>query len=234
MTRDETKIIIRAMSASYPNFNPKDLSGTVDIWSQMLIEYDYKDISKALQKYILSDSSGFAPSIGQIVGLIDMPISREPLEAWSLVRKAICNGTYHSEEEFAKLPAEIQTAIGSAANLKEMAQMDVDVVESVEQSHFIRSYQTVLKRLDEERRLPNQFKSYTQQIAEKIQEHKAIEVKEEVTEEPVKVDDNRESLTEMVKQRMEKRKREREIGSQDKWRDIHTEDEGDTKRQASI
>lgn len=234
MTRDETKVIIRAMKESYPNFNPKDLTGTVDVWSQMLIDYDYKNISKALQKYILSDSSGFAPSIGQIVGLIDMPISREPLEAWSLVRKAICNGTYHSEEEFAKLPAEIQTAIGSAANLKEMAQMDVDVVESVEQSHFIRSYQTVLKRLDEERRLPNQFKSYTQQIAEKIQEHKAIEVKEEVTEEPVKVDDNRESLTEMVKQRMEKRKREREIGSQDKWRDIHTEDEGDTKRQASI
>lgn len=234
MTRDETKVIIRAMKESYPNFNPKDLSGTVDVWSQMLIDYDYKNISKALQKYILSDSSGFAPSIGQIVGLIDMPMNREPLEAWDLVRKAISNSLYNANEEYDKLPIECQKAIGSPANLKEMAQMDKNTVESVEQSHFIRSYQTVLKRLDEERRLPNQFKSYTQQIAEKIKEHKAIEVKEEVIEEPVKVDDNRESLTEMVRQRMEKRKREREIGSQDKWRDIYTEDESDTQRQTSI
>ena len=208
MTRDETKIIIRAMSASYPNFNPKDLSGTVDIWSQMLIDYDYKDISKALQKYILSDSSGFAPSIGQIVGLIDMPMNREPLEAWDLVRKAISNSIYNAEEEYNKLPIECQKAIGSTANLKEMAQMDKNTVESVEQSHFIRSYQTVLKRLDEERRLPNQFKSYTQQIAEKIKEHKAIEVKEEQKEEPIVIDPNRESLVDLVERKIKERRNE--------------------------
>lgn len=207
MTRDETKLIVRVITESYPNFNPRDLSGTVNIWSQMLLDYEYKDISKALQKYILSDSSGFAPSIGQIVGLIDAPISKEPLEAWSLVRKAICNGTYHSEEEFAKLPAEIQTAIGSAANLKEMAQMDVDVVESVEQSHFIRSYQAVIKRMDEEKRIPEKYRSYTAQIAQKIQDHKAIEVKEEKIE-PIKVDLNRESLVDLVERKIKERRNE--------------------------
>lgn len=228
MTRDETKVIIRAISASYPNFNPKDLSGTVDIWSQMLIEYDYPTISKALQKYILSDASGFAPSIGQVIGMIDAPASREPLEAWDLVRKAIHNGYYFAEQEFNKLPIECQKAIGSPANLKEMASMPTETVESVEQSHFIRSYQAVLKRMEEEKRLPQNMRDYTHQIAEKMQERKAIEVKEEVTEEDVKIDPNRESLTEMVRKRMEQRKRERENGSQDKWRDIHTTIESDS------
>ena len=222
MTRDETKVIIRAMKESFPNYNPKDLSGTVDIWSQMLIDYDYLLISKALHKYILSDTSGFAPSIGQLVGLIDAPINLEPLEAWDLVRKAIRNGYYFAEQEYSKLPIECQKAIGSPANLKEMALMPTDTVESVEQSHFIRSYQAVLKRMDEERRLPNQFRNYTNQIEAKMQEHKAIEVKEEVKEEEVKFDPNRESLTEMVRKRMEQKKRERKTGSQDKWRDIHT------------
>lgn len=208
MTRDETKIIIRAMSASYPNFNPKDLSGTVDIWSQILIDYEYPLISKALQKYILSDTSGFAPSIGQLIGMIDAPISREPLEAWSLVRKAIGNSTYNADEEFAKLPAECQAAIGSAANLKELAAMDSDTVESVEQSHFIRSYQTVIKRMEEEKRIPAQLRTYTNQIAQKMQERKSLPVKEEITEEHVKVDCEPGAMVEMVKRRMQEKKHE--------------------------
>lgn len=228
MTRDETKVIIRAIKESFPNYNPNDLTGTVDIWSQMLIDYDYLLISKALHKYILSNTSGFAPSIGQLVGLIETPVSLEPLEAWGLVRKAIRNGYYFAEQEFNKLPIECQKAIGSPANLKEMALMPSDTVESVEQSHFIRSYQSVIKRMDEEKRLPQNMRDYTHQIADNMQEHIAIEVKEEVTEEDVKFDPNRESLTEMVRKRMEQKKRERESGSQDKWRDIHTEVESDS------
>ena len=222
MDKNEVKNIIGAIMASYPNYKPADMAFTVATWTSMLADYDYPTISKALQKFIMTDTSGFAPSIGQVLGMIDMPVNREPLEAWDLVRKAIRNGYYFAEQEYSKLPIECQKAIGSPANLKEMALMPTDTVESVEQSHFIRSYQAVLKRMDEERRLPNQFRNYTNQIEAKMQEHKAIEVKEEVKEEEVKFDPNRESLTEMVRKRMEQKKRERKTGSQDKWRDIHT------------
>lgn len=205
MTRDEAKMVIKVLTATYPNYKPRDLSETVDIWSAMLSDYDYPTISKALHRYIMTDTTGFAPSIGQIIGMIVTEPSREPLEAWSLVRKAICNATYHADEEYAKLPAECQKAIGSPQNLKEMAQMDTDVVESVEQSHFIRSYQAVIKKMDDEKRLPKQMRSYTQQIAERMQKPKAIEVKES-TPEPVNIDPNRESLVDMVRRRMEEKK----------------------------
>ena len=222
MDKNEVKNIIGAIMASYPNYKPADMAFTVATWTSMLADYDYPTISKALQKFIMTDTSGFAPSIGQVLGMIDMPVNREPLEAWDLVRKAIRNGYYFAEQEYSKLPIECQKARGSPANLKEMALMPTETVESVEQSHFIRSYQSVIKRMDEEKRLPQNMRDYTHQIADKMQEHKAIEVKEEVTEQDIKIDPNRESLTEMVRQRMEQRKREREDRSQDKWRDIHT------------
>lgn len=205
MTKDEVKRIILGMISSYPNYKPVDMAMTVDTWQAMLEDYDYPTISKALQRYIMTDTTGFAPSIGQIIGMIVTEPSREPLEAWSLVRKAICNATYHADEEYAKLPAECQKAIGSPQNLKEMAQMDTDVVESVEQSHFIRSYQAVIKKMDDEKRLPKQMRSYTQQIAERMQRPKAIEAKE-VKEQSVEIDPNRESLVDMVKRRMEEKR----------------------------
>lgn len=66
MTRDETKKIIMLISATYPNFKPMDLTFTVDAWAMMLVDYDYNRVAAALKDYITSDTSGFAPSIGQL------------------------------------------------------------------------------------------------------------------------------------------------------------------------
>lgn len=67
MTRDETKKIIMLISATYPNFKPADLTFTVDAWAVMFEGYDYNRVEAALKDYITSDTSGFAPSIGQLV-----------------------------------------------------------------------------------------------------------------------------------------------------------------------
>lgn len=156
MTREETKKIIRIMMATYPNFHPQDITETVDVWTMMLEEYSYQEISVALKNFILSDSSGFAPSVGQLtMRIANRQIQpMEALEAWSLVCKAIGNSNYHAEEEYDKLPVPCQKAIGTPANLREMAMMDMKTVHSVEQSHFIRAYDTIVKRMKEELRLP--------------------------------------------------------------------------------
>ena len=70
MTREETVKIIRIMVDSYPNYKPNDISETVDVWHMMLSDYDYNLVAMALNAYILSDTSGFAPSIGQLVAKI--------------------------------------------------------------------------------------------------------------------------------------------------------------------
>ena len=67
-------------------------------------------------------------------------------------------------EEFAKLPEACQMAVGSPANLREWALMDSDQVGTVEQSHFIRNYRTAVKRISEDRKIPNQIKALISEI----------------------------------------------------------------------
>lgn len=173
MNRDETKRIIRIMAATYPNFHPADMSDTVDIWASVLIDYDAREIEAGLKAYIATDTSGFAPSPGQIIGKIKTAKNSQELtalEAWSLVYKAICNSGYHADEEFAKLPEICQKAIGSPDNLKEMASMDERTVMSVEQSHFIRAYDTLVKRQNEYEEIPFQVKELMSGIRQKMLE----------------------------------------------------------------
>lgn len=166
MTREETKKIVMIISASYPNWKPQDLKFTVDTWALMLEEYDYNQIAVALKAYIASDTSGFAPSIGQLIDkmhILTFKNEMNELEAWNMVYKAICNSGYNSECEFAKLSEACQRAVGSPANLKEWAMMDIDTVQSVEQSHFIRNYRTVLQRMRDEEKMPKSIRKLIEQ-----------------------------------------------------------------------
>lgn len=160
MTRDETKKIIRIIADSYPNYKPSNISETVDVWSMMLEDYPYQQIAMALKAYILTDTSGFAPSIGQLVNKLT---SAEPqlneMEAWSLVSKAIRNGYYGAEEEFAKLPPIVQKAVGNPSNLRAWSHTDESSIENVVQSNFMRTYRAVVKRESESAKLPDSLRN---------------------------------------------------------------------------
>lgn len=160
MTTDGLVSMMETIEAAYPNFHPKDPKGTLEIWGKMFEEYNDLEVALALKRYIMTDSSGFPPSIGQIVNQMAAREEQqlEPLAAWALVYKAICNSGYNSESEFEKLPEACRIAVGSPANLREMAMMDVKTVNSVEQSHFLRSYEAAVKRMQENNRLPESLR----------------------------------------------------------------------------
>ena len=148
MTREETVKIIRIMVDSYPNYKPNNISETVDVWRMMLSEYTYEQISVALKAYILSDTSGFAPSIGQLVDKIKtvtIPQELNEMEAWSLVSKAIRNSGYNSIEEYAKLPTLVQKAVGLPDQLRTWA-LDENYNEQVVSSNFMRCYRNEVER----------------------------------------------------------------------------------------
>ena len=202
MTREETVKIIRIMVDSYPNYKPNDISETVDVWQMMLSDYDYNLVAMALKAYILSDTSGFAPSIGQLVGKIQTLTNQQELnemEAWSLVSKAIRNSGYNSVEEFAKLPPLVQKAVGLPDQLMAWS-IDENFNEQVVSSNFMRCYRNELARHEELSKMPSEIKalidsvsnnSYSAQIEEKREqsikylterkesEIKALEAKEE-------------------------------------------------------
>lgn len=181
MTREETVKIIRIMCDCYPNYKPNNLSETVDVWQMMLDEYSYNQVSIALKAYVTSDTSGFAPSVGEIVAkiqTISQPQELDGMAAWGLVSKALRNGTYGAVEEFNKLPPLVRQAVGMPDNLKNWATSDYQTIETVIQSNFLRTYETIVKRANEINRMPDNIKSliektnansYKAQIEQKFQ-----------------------------------------------------------------
>lgn len=157
MTREETKRIIRIMCATYPNFKPNDLTETIDTWDFLLEEYTYQEISLALKAYIATSTSGFAPSIGQLiekVRSISCGAELSEMQAWDLVSNALRNSSYHAEEEFAKLPEIVQKAVGSPNLLRSWATTDERSIENVVQSNFMRTYRAELSRKREVQTMP--------------------------------------------------------------------------------
>lgn len=147
MTRDETKQLLCAICNTYPNFKVTDATIMANTWTMILEPYDSESISKAFVDYCRSNTSGFAPSPSQLINLVATKVSNnmDEMNAWALVSKALRNSTYNAQEEFEKLPADIQTALGGSYQLHTWA-TDDSFNESVVQSHFTRSYKAVLER----------------------------------------------------------------------------------------
>lgn len=155
MTHQGVVNLFKVMTYTYTNFHPADIENAIVIWENLLRGFEDADVAKALEAYILSDTKGFAPSIGQIVDIMSQnPQEMSELEAWGLVNRAIRNGNYGAEEEFAKLPDVIRAAIGDPAQIREWASMPVESVQSVAQSNFMRSYRAVQERERKAAKMP--------------------------------------------------------------------------------
>ena len=162
MTREETIELLMMVQAAFPNYKPPDKTVAVNTWFLMLSDYPYQQVQMALKAYIATDTSGFAPSIGQIIDkmqMINSHAEQNEMEAWSLVSKALRNGNYKSREEFEKLPDLVKEAVGSPENIHNWAQSDIKSIESVIQSNFIKSYRLVVNRQKEMQKLPKEIKS---------------------------------------------------------------------------
>ena len=169
MTRDETIKLIHIIVASYPSFKPNqaETKDMVDAWQFMFDEYPYSVVSVALKAIITTDTSGFPPTVGQIMDKVFKLTEEDEdneAEAWMLVSKAVRNSLYNSEEEYLKLPPIVQRAVGGAHNLKEWAMQDVQTFSTVTASNFRRVYATELKRQEEYNRLPEQAKHLIERI----------------------------------------------------------------------
>lgn len=162
MTREQVGKLLMTIQAYYPNYNPPDKEITLNAWHIMLAEYPEELVLQALRACITTNTSGFAPDVGQIMSkiqTISQPQELDGMTAWGLVSKALRNGTYGAVEEFNKLPPLVKQAVGLPDNLKNWATSDYQTIETVIQSNFLRTYETVVKRANEINRMPDDIKS---------------------------------------------------------------------------
>ena len=160
MNRDETARILSVMSVAFPNFRPENKAFMLSTWENLLKDFSYEQINYALTAYIRTDTTGFAPSIGQLINQISKAKHSDDLnegEAWSLVRKALENGIYGSTKEFEKFPPLVKRAVGSPEQLRVWA-TDENYNESVIASNFKRAYAAAVERSKEEEKIPEQMR----------------------------------------------------------------------------
>lgn len=151
MTEKEVRQLLAMTQAVYPNYNPLSREAAVNAWLMCLSEYDNNVVMAAFKAYMTTNTSGFAPVPGQLIEILQtltQPSELNELEAWSLVRKALRNCGYNSEQEFAKLPKVVQKAVGTPQQLKIWA-CDSEFNENVVSSNFIKTYRTEVKRATE-------------------------------------------------------------------------------------
>jgi hypothetical protein len=188
MNRDETKKLLELISVYYPNFNPKDKSATLNAWAAMLPDVSYESMVEALKAFVRTSDSQFAPNIGQLLARLDS-IQNGDIddgEAWNLVYRAICNSAYNAEEEFAKLPEDIQETLHDPSQLREWAISDINGnALQVIHSNFLKAFGQVKQRRKDTRRLTPEIRA---QIESKGYKWKGLPEPEET--EPVEVVDD--------------------------------------------
>lgn len=147
MTRQETGIIMDILTTAYPTFyngrNAPDMRMTVNLWAEMFAEDDVKIVAAAVKALIATDDKGFPPHIGAVKGRIRQisnPDEMTEQEAWALISKALRDGYYNAEAEFAKLPPLVQDVVHDPRQLREWSMMDETTVQSVVASNVQRSF----------------------------------------------------------------------------------------------
>ena len=167
MTKEEFLIISRAIRAVYPNMLADD--GAKDVWFSMLSDLPYKQVSVALQTHMMT--SKYPPTIADLRVNHAEQHSLTDLEAWSMVRKAIRNGSYGAEEEFDQLPEIVQRAVGAASNLRQWEQSDSGMLETIE-AHFLKAFRIQRDRATQEAQISPAVKALIAETQQNLLEAK--------------------------------------------------------------
>jgi hypothetical protein len=176
MTREETKSILAILKIGYPNFykdlKKPDADQTIDLWSTIFANECSQVVVEAVKS--LMCTLKFPPTIADVkekIYFITQPAAATEMEAWGYIQRAIQDSNYHAQERFNSFPPIIQKIVGSPNQLREWAMMESDVVNSVIQSNFMRSYKAKVSAEKEYTALPHSTKLM-------IEGEKLLELKE--------------------------------------------------------
>ena len=171
MTIEETRKLLVTINAIYPNWKVENPEATTAAWHWALEDYPAEAINGALQIFLKTDKAGFVPSVSQLIGCIHAPKKNEQLsegEAWYLVKEAIKDSAYNSEERFAQLPQIIQRAVGGASMLRQWAMTDSEEVNTVIMSNFQRAYKAAISQQEYADRVPQQLSNLVKSLSEQV------------------------------------------------------------------
>lgn len=177
MTSSDSEKVLAILKATYPagyrDMSAIDIDALIGVWSRVFKDWDYQDVANAIDSVIATNKTNFPPSPGFVMDRLIKNTQGPQLtegEAWNLVYKAVKRSNWYAEEEFKKLPDSIKKSVGSPDMLKSWAGMDGDVVNSVIQSNFMRTFRSRSEQDREYKALPNDVKKVIKILGDGIGE----------------------------------------------------------------
>lgn len=164
MNRQEILSMLTILKRAYPNFyknfTKQEAEETVLLYEEMFKDYDSRIVLIAVKELI--NTYEYPPTIATIKNKIYSlsNINEETdLDLWEKLLKAIRNGTYGSEKEFALLPQIIKDYLKSPYQLQELASMNSDDIHSVVKGQFLREIKILKERKKEIDKLSPEMKT---------------------------------------------------------------------------
>ena len=171
MNKAETVQVITLLAGNYDSVAKKDATQKqlmINTWQECLGDLDYKLVLQAVKKSIIE--SPYPPTIHDIrKNAIEMinPTKNNALEDWDECYKMICNGSYMTQEEFDAHSEICKKFLGSLSQLKDYSRnqdFNMDVV----RSNFLKQYDNLMKRRQEQKLLPQNMQDFIGQLADKM------------------------------------------------------------------
>ena len=170
MTRQEALAVMVMLKTAYPTFykdlSKEDINATVNLWATMFSEESIQVVTEAIKA--LMCTLKYPPTIADVkekIAMITQSPTMTEMEAWEQVRRAI--SFYDAQENYNSLPPMLRRLVGSPNQLREWAVMDVETVNSVVQSNFMRSYKAKVAQEKEYAMLPSSTKQLIAGLAQK-------------------------------------------------------------------
>lgn len=173
MKRSETIQIIALLAGNYESIANKTNSQKqlmVNTWQECLGDLEYNLILQAVKKTIIE--SPYPPTIHEIrknaIELINPTTKKTGIEAWNEAIGMISNGLYMTEEQFNNHSPEVKRFFGSVNQIKQLAMVDMETINTVTKGQFLKQYDILLQRDREEKILPEPMKEMIEGLANKF------------------------------------------------------------------
>lgn len=173
MNRQETIKVITLLAGNYNSISEKSKEQKnmmIETWFACLGDLDYDLVLQAVKKTIIE--SPYPPTIHEIrknaIAISNPVIEKTAIEAWNEALKMISQGGYMTQKEFEKASPQVKRFFGSVNQVKQLAMVDTETINTVTKGQFLKQYDVLVQREQEKKMLPEQMQSYIGQLAKKM------------------------------------------------------------------
>lgn len=169
MNKMETTQVITLLAGNYDSIAQKDKTQKqlmINTWQECLGDLDYKLVLQAVKKTIIE--SPYPPTIHDVrknaIELANPNEQKSAVEAWNEAYSMICNGLYMTEEQFNMASPEVKKFFGNVRQVKEIAQIDTQTINTVTKGQFLKQYEVITEREKQQKLLPKNMQNIIQNL----------------------------------------------------------------------